>query len=432
MLQAIHQNETNAVPPQKAKATRKKASGKKLDAKAPAALSKKTRDALKHLEPLPVHGPDSELIATYNSFLLEWKNYKIDAETNPEADVTPCDAIACKIVEMSAHTAEGMLLKINAAASVVGETKIEFPWGGEDFQFDTSGHCSAGQIEYVLIDKLRDDIRRFQQPKQTTGVSGDLAALLRIWGPLDRAALHAMMQADINPRDDALDAEMENAIAAEKSVRYAIIHTPAKSLEDIAAKFRVQKQYADDAEDWQALMRERINFTEGTLWSICGDLLSLPDVPITVREDANCAISAIADKFRHTIGRFDAVESADGSRPRDINTKLLLEDIRNREQFLITAASHERACSIKGALFQLTVVSSMVDQAINSTEWRKLFGQENDGPYNPPPVVAGLERDIYRLLFSGIQAIAHACGIPEKEFAGDYFLNIDPFKGLEG
>src|SRR5690606_198492 len=113
------------------------------------------------------------------------------------------------IVNMPAHTPEGMLLKINAAAASMGETKTQFPWNGKEFEWDRVKHSAAGQIEYDLMDNLRDDIRRLRRPAPITGVSPDLAALLRIWRPLDVAANAAMVAADERPADAELKKEMD-------------------------------------------------------------------------------------------------------------------------------------------------------------------------------------------------------------------------------
>jgi hypothetical protein len=162
MLQLPESKKANSAPATKVTSGRTKIVSTSQALSKPAKISRKTRKALTHLELHPVCGPDSKLISTYNAFLTAWSEYLIDSETNREADITPADAIACKIVEMPAYTPEGMLLKINAAASVVGETKTEFPWGGKDFQWKTTECSATRQIEYTLISRLRDDIRRLR------------------------------------------------------------------------------------------------------------------------------------------------------------------------------------------------------------------------------------------------------------------------------
>jgi hypothetical protein len=178
-------------------------------------------------------------------------------------------------------------------------------------------------------------------------------------------------------------------------------------------------------------MKENIDSTEGMLWSICGDLLALPDVPINACETElpDCRVAVVADRFRYTIDKFTATEVDDTI--EGIEERELLRQLSEREDFLKTAASHERATSIKGALFQLAAVTAIIDQAIESS-WCDASGTEVGGSWNPSEATLRLQRDIYRLLYSGVHAIAQATGVPEKDFAGDYFMNIDPFKELEG
>jgi hypothetical protein len=177
-------------------------------------------------------------------------------------------------------------------------------------------------------------------------------------------------------------------------------------------------------------MKENATSTEGVLWSICGDLLALPDVPIRARDTdgQDCRVATIADRFRYTIDKFTDTEVDDTV--GKIEERSLLRQLSERTEFFKTAASHERATSIKGALFQLSAVASFVDQALESS-WRDATGGGEDDAWNPSETTTALQRDIYRLLYSGVRTIAQAFGIPEKEFAGDYFLNIDPFKDLE-
>src|SRR5690606_12690788 len=111
--------------------------------------------------------------------------------------------------------------------------------------------------------------------------------------------------------------------------------------------------------------------------------------------------------------------------------KRLLNLMEDREQFLWQAASQERAGSVKGALFQIAAAASYVDQVINSSAWREFFELDENIAWNPPKEVERLQTDIYRLLWSSAKIIAQLHGIPEKEYAGDYFMSIDPFKEIE-
>jgi hypothetical protein len=429
MLHTPEPNKANIVTPPKVKAKGKKKAAAKAKPDAPT-ISEKCAEQISHLIPLPVQGPDRQLYARYNDYLCEYRKYLIDAQGINEADVTISDAIAREIVEMPAHTAEGMLLKLNLAAAVVGETKTEFPWGGKDFEWDDRDHCSTDQIEYVLIDKLRDDIRRMQRPATNARVSPDLAALLRIWKPLDDAANEAMKKAEVDPPVEYLTAEMNRAIQAEKNIRFAILNTRARSLADISAKFSIVSPYAD-LEDWPAMVEENKTGTDGMLWSICGDLLELPGPIDLETSPADCPVAKIADQFRYTIDKFTSVEEQDFPRDRSIEKKRLLEQLRDREQFLQTAASHNRASSIKSALFQIAIATCQVDQAINSSAWREAFDLDENVPLKLPREIERLEADIYRLLWSSAKAIAQIYGVAEKEYAADYFLNIDPFKEIE-
>lgn len=381
-------------------------------------------ERLKHLQLLPVAGPDSKLISTYNNFLLAWRKYLVDFEADPDgASVTPCDEIGRLIVNMPAHTPEGMLLKINAAAASMGETKTQFPWNGKEFEWDLVKHSAAGQIEYDLIDKLRDDIRRLQRPAPITGVSPDLAALLKIWKPLDEAANEAMKAADVDPPDPNLTSQMNRAIQAEQNIRFAILNTRARSFADIAAKFSIVGPYAD-LEDWPAMVEENKTCTEGMLWSICGDLLALPSVTIAAPD---CRAAELADRFRKAVEQFDAFYGRAGAEPNPRDRRLL-DQLMQRQIGLMAEASQERASTVKGALFQLGVIASLMDQAISNTSWREKFDIPEGVAFDPPDETKALQRDIYRLLFSAAKAIAQIHGIAEKEYAADYFLNIDPFE----
>jgi hypothetical protein len=143
-----------------------------------------------------------------------------------------------------------------------------------------------------------------------------------------------------------------------------------------------------------------------------------------------CHAAVIADQFSKATELFDAVDGDE--RPcSDYSKSAYLGTLTDRSEFLKVAASHERATSIKGALFQIAVVASLVDNALHSTEWREaMSGLAPDEPYNLPETIRDRERQIYRLLQSGVTAIAHACGIPPKEYCGDQFLNIDPFEDM--
>ena len=84
---------------------------------AAAEISDEVKAKLALLQPLPVEGPDSALIANYNKFLEAWRDYYIDAQTNPDADVSIADERAWDVVRWPACTPAGALLKIQGAAS---------------------------------------------------------------------------------------------------------------------------------------------------------------------------------------------------------------------------------------------------------------------------------------------------------------------------
>lgn len=421
----------NKMTPALPKRTAKKKPAKKV--RAPATISKKEpvangspalREKLKHLDLLPVTGPDSALISTYNNFLLAWRKYLVDFETDPDGtSVTPCDEIGRQIVNTPAHTPEGMLLKINVAAASMGETTSCFPWAGRDFQWDTDKYDIASQIEYDLMDKLRDDLRRLQL-STITGVSPDLAALLRIWRPLDAAANAAMKEADGFPANHALKKEMNQALKEEQTVRFAILHTKARNLADIAAKFSVVKQYAD-VEDWRSQMEENEISTEGALWSICGDLLALPDVTVVDSRspEDDCPVALLADRFRENTDRYDEVE-LDDKMSNDRRNELL-EELQERDDRIRAQCAFEKATSVKGALFQMAVVKSIVDEIAHSTAWGDAQRQA------VPDEIKALIADVSRILYSATTAIAQHAGISKREYSGDYLIGSDPFRYLE-
>lgn len=402
---------------------------------AAAEISDEVKAKLALLQPLPVEGPDSALIANYNKFLEAWRDYYIDAQTNPDADVSIADERAWDVVRWPACTPAGALLKIQGAASHLagGEVLGEFPFDGKDFELDPSFNL-VDQIEYQMIPLLREDLRRMQAQAGLGSVSPDLAALLAVWRQRDSDEAARVQSAQAESLDTVEKSErvyaMQVATHARAAIEAAIAYQPARSFTDIMAKFETVREYAD-LEDHNARMQAETG-VERMLWSICGDLerLKAPEVSVNPSATPDCRVAVIADQFRKATELFDVVDGDD--RPIGHFSKAShLRTLTDRSEFLKLAASHERATSVKGALFQIAVVASLVDMALHSTEWRETLANVEPGQaFNLPETVRERELQIYRLLQSGVTAIARACGIPPQEYCGDQFLNVDPFEDM--
>lgn len=401
---------------------------------ATAEISDEVKAKLALLEPLPVEGPDSAVVQAHNRFLAACRDYIVDAESNPDADVSIPDELAWAVVRTPACTPAGALLKIHAASSHMagGEVLGEFPFDGKDFQFDPDFNL-VDQIEYQLIPLLRDDLRRMQAPPLAVGsVSPDLAAMLAIWRQRDVDEAARVRSAQTENLDTVDKSErvyaMQVATHARAAIEAAIAYQPARSFADIMAKFETVREYAE-LEDHNARMQAETG-VERMLWSICGDLerLKAPDASGDAGGTSDCRVAVIADQFRKATVLFDAVDGDD--RPVGQFSKASkLRTLTDRSEFLKLAASHERATSVKGALFQIAIVASLVDMALHSTEWRETLANVEPGQaFNLPETVRERELQIYRLLQSGVTAIARACGLPSEEYCGDQFLNVDPFE----
>lgn len=264
-------------------------------------------------------------------------------------------------------------------------------------------------------------------------VHPDLAGLLATWKSRQRAADQASAAAEAGTSGEQVkrDHQKKAAEASLNAVQMAIVHHRAQSMHDVMAKFETIRRIAE-IEDIPLMLEESQTTMEKMMWSICADLADLRvlDVkPIVQATSTECHVAGIADQFRKTADLHDAKDekhSATGAYPRDG----IVDALCDRIEFLKKAASQEQAISIKGALFQIAVVGSLVDQAIHSPGWREVFGVDPDVAFNPPKETMRLETDIYRLLCSAVAAIAMFHGIAPREFAGDYFLTFNPFEDM--
>ncbi len=374
---------------------------------------REVRRALPYLKPLPVHGPDSALIAAYNGYLLAYSEYLVEAD---DADISISDALGRKILEMPCHTSEGLLLKINLAAAICGETVGSFPWSGKDFRWDTKTHSTTNQIEYAVLPILRNDIRR--QMAQTSGISDDLANLIRVWREKERIALDAMIAADATSAGEKEVYERDRAIQDAFAMRSAVVNHRSISMADVMAKFEL----ADPGEaDFVALMNDKsASTTQQVMWSIAGDMERLRYHPgqKPSQADEDCEASALACRFRECIDRFDEIDLRRDPMESLGEKQTKLQVLMQKQESIGQAASFVSARSIRGALFQLVYASSLAELVS-----RHAKDEERDN-------AEAINRDIYRLIYSAAKAIAFAAGIPETDYAGDFFLNVDPFKEL--
>ncbi len=379
------------------------------------------------LQPIEAIGPDAPVIAVYNRFAKAYADYLIDAVSNPDADVTIADRVVWEVIATPANTPEGMLLKLKAIGSQIGSA---CGYGSEDDWLTgdwgaSEADLSGNKLEVEALLQLRADLRRISAPAPSPSlgaVSPDLAMMLTMWKGLDKAANKAMLAADTGPSeiDCNLKFESERACSAELSLRLAILNTPAKSLADMIAKFDVVRFYAE-SDDWVACMNGGNNGTESALWAICGDLLALGPVAYGASTKEPCYAEGVARLFRRTVDDFDAADEAGASR-------LLREGVFERIATLKSAASLDVARSITGALFQLAIVPSLMDQAIHSGGWRSSLGSNPDAALDPPEESIRLEREVYRLIWSAVSAIASAHGIKKRDYAGDFFIEPNPFE----
>jgi hypothetical protein len=155
-----------------------------------------------------------------------------------------------------------------------------------------------------------------------------------------------------------------------------------------------------------------------------------PDFAVALSVDAfpaphgACPVAGIAHQFRRAVDKYDATDASDCGihKKRD-----LLANLDARQHALEDLAGFERASSVEGALFQLALASSIASNALHHPAWSK-----DGNPHEMPTAVTLKEQALYRLLFSASRAIAQIHGIPATEYAGDYFLGVDPFEELEG
>lgn len=252
--------------------------------------------------------------------------------------------------------------------------------------------------------------------------SQDLASLVSLCAKKRKASKTAYKAAEEAGNTGDAAFQFEIAERGRVSMINAIINHPAASLADIVAKFSVIKEFAEE-EDYLTNMNHtsQYSFTERMMWSIVGDLCSLPSsIPAIKAPQTECYASTIADEFRQAIDKVTPIEENPKYSPqrKDASVRLLSD----QADMLMKAASFERASSPRGALFQISVAMGLVELAINNREWFP----ESDGLIDIPEGVDKLRHDIRRLLTSASQALAAITNVPGKEYCADYFLTPDP------
>jgi hypothetical protein len=148
----------------------------------------------------------------------------------------------------------------------------------------------------------------------STGISLNLAHLLAIARHRSQAAdrASAALDASSSPSDGLRNDDSAKSAALHAAVQ-DIIHEPANSLQEVLAKFSAVKSWAELEDTGQQMERPGSTQTERMLWSICADLLKLSGTASVLPEPPReCRVSEIADQFRHTIRKFDEVDSRGG------------------------------------------------------------------------------------------------------------------------
>lgn len=379
-------------------------------------------EQLQHFQPIPVIGTDSALIEKYNDFLAAWRSELAARKSDPDADQSSGDECAWAVINAPANTPEGMLLKIKVVGSQAGtscEAETEFLWITDDWQADQDADPGANPIETAALISLRADLRRLTEvsvPVSSlrvahSGTSKAIADLTSALQKLDQTAdetNEAADEAQALPNGE-LDSFANKALAAAALARDALTRIPGRSIADIFAKVEAIRSFAE-AKNLATAMNKADGPTEKMLWSICQDLLAISR-PIARTTDTQCLVSALSDQFRRTVDEIDFYDDFSDS-PFKMPTQTPVDELTTRVDVLRDAAADNKALDLKGALFQIACLGGMLEEITS--------------PGIAKPRRNELKKKMYRILHSSTSTVAGHCGAEPRDYAGDFFLNIEP------
>lgn len=171
-------------------------------------------------------------------------------------------------------------------------------------------------------------------------------------------------------------------------------------------------------------MHAAVSVTSEHVSPHCSETANPDETPNFAFAIVPCPVASVAEKYRRTIDSYKAVEEREFAEGLG-SVKDQMSSLTHCEATLRALASFERATSIRGALFQMVMAYDFIGVAMHHHSWAR-------GDREPPQEVLVAKQAAYRLLYSAAQVIANTHGVPERDYAGDYHLGVDPFEFMGG